>query len=136
MQSLRILLFAALFCLGGCATLSEADRSALQRGGVSPQLQQRMAVFDPLELSDIMELSQKKISSEFLLRYLRSTAHVYTLDSQDVVLLRQAGVQNKVIDYLMATPSLYAMRYSEPGYRYEPYYYYNRPIVIIRGRHR
>lgn len=136
MKFLRIILAAALLGLGGCASLSEADRAALAHGTVSPNLRERMNAFDPLEISDIMELSHKRIAPDFIIRYLRSTAHVYTLDSQDVVLLRQAGVASNIVDYLLATPSLYGMRYADPGYRYEPYYYYNRPIVIVRDRGR
>ena len=136
MKFLPLLTGVALLWLGGCATLTDADRAALQQHGVSPKVAERMKYEMPLELADIMELSQKKLPQEFILRYLRSTTQVYNLTSQDVLQLRQAGVRSNVIDYLLATPSIYAMRYSDPWFRSEPYYYYHRPIIVVRDRRR
>lgn len=135
---MKILSLALLGCVlllvGGCATLSDTDRAALQRQRVSPELQARMDQGTSLESADIIELSRRGVPPELIVRYLRSTGRVYSLTSYDVVKLRDAGVRPGVVDYMLATPALYAPRYIEPGWGYDPYYYYNRPVIVVRHR--
>lgn len=87
-----------------------------------------------LEMADIIELTRRGLPPDFILRYLRSTGRVYSLSSLDVVKLRDAGVRPAVIDYMLSTPRLYAVRYVDPWWGYEPYYYYHRPIIVVRDR--
>ena len=124
----------ALVLLSSCATLSDADRSVLEQHRVFRPLQERMSYRETLDVGDIVELSTRGVPPDFIIRYLRNTAHVYALTSHEVVKLREAGVRPAVIDYMLSTPSIYAVRYEEPFYHYEPYYYYHRPIVIVRDR--
>lgn len=139
MKSLPIAACLCLALLSGCATLSDADRAALQQHRVPPPLQERMNHRESLELADVTELSRRGVPPDFIMRYLRSTGRVYSLSSLDVVKLRDAGVRPGVIDYMMSTPALYAPRYADPWYGYgyygyDPHYYYNRPVVIVRDR--
>ena len=135
MKILPLVFGCALLLLGGCVTLSDADHAALQQHRVPPALQERMDRGISLELADIIDLSRRGLSPEFILRYLRSTGRVYSLSSYDVVKLRDAGVRPAVIDFMLATPGLYGQRYVEPWWGYEPYYYH-RPIIILRDGHR
>lgn len=128
------LLLGCALLLGGCATLSESELALLQRQRVSPDLQERMDEGRALEVSEVIELSRRGVPPDFIVRYLRSTGRVYSLSSFDVVKLRDAGVRPGVIDYMLSTPSLYAPRYTEPWWGYEPYYYYHRPIIVVRDR--
>lgn len=131
---LPLVLGCALLLVGGCATLSDTDRTALQRQRVPAELQERMDSGSPLELAEIIELSRRGVSPELIIRYLRSTGRVYSLTSYDVVKLRDAGVRPGVVDYMLSTPALYAPRYVEPGWGYDPYYYYHRPVIVVRHR--
>src|SRR5581483_6658484 len=116
-----------LFC-AGCAGIGERDRVALQRHGVSAMVEDKMLHGDWLSLNDIVELSQRGLSPQFIIRYLDATAPVYRLSSSDVVQLRHAGVSPEVIDYLLATPEYYARRVY-----YAPYPYYPYPTVFVAG---
>jgi hypothetical protein len=136
MKFLPLLLGGALLLLGGCATLSESERAVLQRQKVPPSLQERMDQGRSLEIADVIELSRRGVPPDFIVRYLRGTGRVYSLNSLDVVKLREAGVRPGVIDFMLSTPGLYAPRYVEPWWGYEPYYYYHRPIIVVRDRGR
>jgi hypothetical protein len=127
----------AALTLGGCATLSTADRSMLQEHRVSEQTLDKMTHHEPLDLTGISELARKKVPSGFIVRYLHNSGQVYRLNTQDVVQLRQAGVGAEVIDYMLATPAMYAPRYVDSWYYYDPYFpYYGPPYIVVRGRHR
>jgi hypothetical protein len=133
----------ALGLLAGCATLTQNDQALLQQHHVSPALYSRMVHVDPLALSDIIELTQRHLSPDFIIYYLSSTRVAYRLTARDLSNLRNAGVSKQVIDYLLSTPPRYAPApyyyppvnyYYGPGY-YAPGYYpgYVYPRVIIGG---
>ncbi len=134
MKVLPLVLGCALLLLGGCATLSDTDLAALQRQRVPPALLDRMDRGAALELADVIELSRRSVPPELIVRYLRSSGRVYSLTSYDVVKLRNAGVKPGVVDYMLSTPALAAPRYVEPWWGYDPYYYYHRPVIVVRQR--
>ena len=134
MKVFPIVVGCVLLLLGGCATLSDADRTTLRRSRVPPALQDRMESGASLELADVIELTRRGLPPDFILRYLRATGRVYSLSSLDVVKLRDAGVRPAVIDYMLSTPRLYAVRYADPWWGYEPYHFYHRPIIVVRDR--
>lgn len=119
------------FLLAGCATLNQADRDMLRQHRVSTPLCSKMTHGGRLSTADILELSEKRVSAPFIVHYLRSTLAVYALNSDDVVLLRQAGVNRQVIDYLLATPRLYAPQYDALWYDDDPFWWsYPTPIIL------
>lgn len=149
MRAASLSTLALAFALAGCVTLSEADQSLLRKHRVSNDLYARMLRHERLTLADVMELSEKRVNPEFILRYLRSSAAVYRLSSDDVVLLRRAGVKGAVIDYMLKTPSLFApvvdpLWYDDPlwwDYPRRTFYYtggrhYHRHHHHDGGRHR
>jgi len=135
---------AAIGLLAGCATLNQNDQALLQQHHVSPALYSRMVHEDPLALSDIVELTQRQLSPDFIVYYLSSTRAAYRLSQRDISNLRKAGVSKQVIDYLLSTPARYAPApyyypavnyYYGPGYYGGPGYYpgYAYPRVYIGG---
>lgn len=90
---------------------------------------------DVLTLTEIIELAEKKVPVPFVLRYLRNTVGVYHLRSDDVVVLRKAGVSSQIIDYLMATPTLYPRQFGDPFYYYDDDYWWGLPPLIVHDRH-
>jgi len=120
------LLFAVVLTgLAGCATLSRTDRYMLEDHHVTPALYARMIHEEPLSLTDVIELSQRHLSPGFIIHYLSSTYAVYRLDREDIARLRNAKVDQGVINYLMDTVPLYAPRpYGDPYVRPYPYPYY------------
>lgn len=127
----------ALFALAlaSCATLSQSDRIALQHYDVPPLIYDKMVHGESLSVPDIVELSKKGLSPRFIIRYLRSTDAVYHLTSQDVVRLSREGLDQEVLDYLLATPEFYGPR----GISGDPYFGQSYPYgyypVIVGGFH-
>ena len=123
---------AALF-LAGCATLTPAERNLLSQHHVAAPVREKMANYEPLALSDIVELSKSTIPPPFIIRYVEDTSAVYHLRTEDVLQLRQAGVSPEVIDYLLATPTIAARYYDSSPY---PYYYSYPSVFVVRGHRR
>lgn len=63
----------------------------------------------PIDLNDIMALSKQKVSDEIVLRYLKARRTIYSPAPAEIEQLRAAGVSQVVINYILSTPSLYAM---------------------------
>ena len=140
MSPTKILPIIAAICalaLGACA-LDHRDRSFLQQHGVGGPLYEKMLHGEPLELADIIELSQRGLPPPFILHYLHDTYYVYHLKPEDVQEMRRAGVAREIVDYLLATPGLYAPRigpypYGPYDYGYYGYGYYGPPPYIYPG---
>ena len=124
---------AALF-LAGCATLSDPERNVLRQHRVSAQLYAKMEHRERISLPDVMELSEKRVPPPFILSYLRSTYAVYRLTSDDVIVLRNAGVNRQVIDYLLATPTIFAPSY-DPWWYADDLYWWDYPTVFVSHGH-
>lgn len=142
MKYMHLVSTLGVTALAGCATLTRTDRYLLQDHNVPPPLYARMTHREPLSLTDIIDLSQRQLAPGFIVNYLRSTYAVYRLSGPDVARLRQAKVSQKVIDYLLATPSMdgpeYYYSYRRP-YRYGVYPcdYYDAPVIVVAPyRHR
>ncbi len=140
MKSLRFISALLLAGLAGCVTLNRTDRSLLLEHHVPPSLFATMSHGEPLSLSDVIELTQLQLSPRFIVHYLGSTGAVYRLGSQDVLRLSRAKVSPEVIDYLLATPSMYAPQIAYPyqPYRYGPYPFDDGfgPVVVVAPFHR
>jgi hypothetical protein len=115
-RTLPALAITAVF-LAGCAALSDNEKMMLSQRGVSQSLVDRMSHREPLDLDDVILLSRRNVPSSFVVRYIRSTSAVYQLNSSDVTRLRKAGVDRRVVDYMLATPRL----------AWEPYGVYHGP---------
>lgn len=115
----------AALALCACETLSHDDRVVLGRHDITPALSAKMSHGEPLAVADVVELTQKGLPAAFILRYLRSTEASYTLTVDDVSRLKAAAVNPDVINYLLATPSLYGPHVYPypPPFPYDGYYY-------------
>lgn len=120
MKASPLIAAVCALALGACSVLDHRERDFLQQHGVAGPLYEKMRHGEPLEIPEIIELSQKGLPSQFIIHYLRDTYFVYHLKPEDVQELRRAGVAREVIDYLLATPGLYAPRLGPP-YPYGPY---------------
>jgi hypothetical protein len=135
---LRSLPLLLALMIAGCETLDNGDRSILRQHHVSRAVYDKMLHNEQLELPDIIELSKRGLPDPFIIHYLKSTYSVYQLTSGDVATLTRAGVSRGVVDYMLATPSLYGPRAYPYWYAGEPYGLYpysNPPPVIIVSPH-
>lgn len=105
-----IVLILALL-MAGCASTAQRkqDMSAVTASGVPQLVISKMEYNQPIDLSDISELSKNKVSDDIVLRYLRFRRTIYALETKDIDQLRTDGVSQPVIDYLLSTPTLYGM---------------------------
>ncbi|HUJ08708.1 MAG TPA: glycine zipper domain-containing protein [Verrucomicrobiae bacterium] len=95
--------------------MDEQQREILERQ--SPQTMQRVEQGQPLGLADIKALAKAGISDEVIISQIRNSHVVYRLTTAEIIDLKDAGVSNRVIDFMINTPSLYP-----PSPR--PRYYY------------
>jgi hypothetical protein len=61
----------------------------------------------PLGTADVKMLARSGISDEVIISQIRNSRTVYHLSAADILDLKDAGVSEKVIDFMINTPSLY-----------------------------
>ena len=59
----------------------------------------------PLGIEDVKSLAKAGLSDDLIVSQIRSSATVYHLGTADIILLKNSGVSEKVIDYMINTPS-------------------------------
>ena len=69
----------------------------------APVTYQRVEQGQPLSIADIKALAKAGISEDIIISQLRASRSIYHLSTADIIDLRDAGVSNKVIDYMINT---------------------------------
>ena len=86
----------------------EMDSEARERVQYqSPQTLQRFDQGQPLGLADIKALSKAGVSDEVIISQIRNSRVVYRLSTAEIIDLKDSGVSQRVIDFMINTPSLY-----------------------------
>jgi len=98
--------------------MDQQQRETLER--TSPQTMQRVEQGQPLGLADIKALTKAGVSDEVVISQIRNSRVVYRLTTAEIIDLKDSGVSEKVIDFMINTPSLYPPPPPRPRY----YYYY------------
>ena len=73
----------------------------------SPQTLQRIEQGQPLGLADIKALSRAGVSDEVIMSQIRNSRSAYRLTTAEIIDLKESGVSQRVIDYMINSPSLY-----------------------------
>ncbi|WP_218188395.1 hypothetical protein, partial [Desulfosarcina cetonica] len=76
----------------------------------APQTLQRVEAGQPLTAADVQALVQAGISDDLIISQIRNSRTVYHLTTADIIALRNSGVSNRVIDYMINTPSRFHPR--------------------------
>ena len=71
----------------------------------APQTYVRVEQGHPLSVADVKALAQAGIGDELIISQVRNSHTVFHLSSADIIDLKNAGVSEKVIDFLIETPS-------------------------------
>jgi hypothetical protein len=137
LRSLSFLAALALLgSLAGCATSAQmqSDLNTLADNGVPPALYRKAQQGVILDLPDVATLARRNVPDDITLRLLQRTRATYTLAVQDVERLKKAGVSDRVINYLLATPQLYPrVEYVPAPYGwYGPGWYDPGPVIIVQ----
>lgn len=81
------------------AALDEQDRKVMERS--SPRTVDRMDRGEPLTINDVIKLSQGGVSDDTIIRYMQDTGSSYTLSQAQIRRLQDAGVSQRVINYMI-----------------------------------
>lgn len=83
------------------ASLDEQDRKIMEK--TSPRTVDRMDRKEPLTINDIIKLSQGGVSDDTIIRYIQETRTTYNLSQAQINRLQEAGVSQRVINYMIDT---------------------------------
>ncbi len=94
---------AAVVLAGGLigAALDQQDKRVMQQS--SPRTVDRMERGEPLTLNDIIKLSQGGIADDTIINYIHEKDTVYNLTQAQTRRLQDAGVSQRVINYMINT---------------------------------
>jgi len=81
------------------ASLDESEQRRLERQ--SPQTYRRVDHGERLSVNDIINLSKSDISDDKIIDLIKKTESRYTLNNYQIERMRDAGVSEKVINYMM-----------------------------------
>ena len=99
---------------------NQQQRETLARQ--SPQTMQRVEQGQPLGLADIKALAKAGVSDEVIISQIRNSRSSYRLSTVEIIDLKDSGVSERVIDFMINTPSLYPPPPPRPP-RHPRYYY-------------
>lgn len=71
----------------------------------SPQTYQRVQQSQPLSVADVKSLVAAGIKDDLIISQIRSSHTVFHLASADIIGLKQAGVSDRVVDFMINTPT-------------------------------
>lgn len=83
------------------AALDEQDRRIMDQR--SPSTVQRMDEQRPLTVNDVIQLSEGGVSDDTIINYMRKTDSRYRLSQAQIRRMQNAGVSQRVINYMIDT---------------------------------
>ncbi|GAB6111672.1 hypothetical protein JCM14713_14300 [Desulfomicrobium salsuginis] len=70
----------------------------------APATYERVREDSPLEVSDVKELARAGVGDDLIISQIRSSRTVYHLDTAEIIDLKNSGVSERVIDFMINTP--------------------------------
>ncbi|MGA2247192.1 MAG: YMGG-like glycine zipper-containing protein [Verrucomicrobiota bacterium] len=105
------LIGAAAGALAGGLIGNTADREQDARlSAQAPRAYVPVAPGRPTSVPDVEAMAKAGVSDDVIINQITNTRTVYHLAATDVIGLRQAGVSDKVLNFMINTPSLWAVR--------------------------
>jgi hypothetical protein len=71
----------------------------------APQTLERIEQDQPLTVLDVQSLAKAGISDDLIISQIRNSRTVYHLNTADIIALKNAGVSERVIDFMINTPT-------------------------------
>lgn len=81
-------------CMTGYTTLHRERRQMVERDSLAPP---------PMTINDVIALSQDSVSADVIISQMKATDSYFRLTTDDIVTLRKAGVNDKVINAMIQT---------------------------------
>jgi len=116
-MNLRPILASLLLVAGlsGCATFTDAELGQIRQRGVSSAVVGKMQNGRVLSPGDVIELTRRGVSDNFIIRQIDDAGVDYILNRDDVKRLQAAHVSRPVMDALFAASDDFASIYAPPG---------------------
>jgi len=103
------LIGAAAGALTGALIGNAADREQEARWQVlAPPSPIPAVPTQPTSIADVKAMAKAGVSEDVIISQIRNTRTIYHLAAADVIGLRDAGVSEKVLNYMLNTPSQWA----------------------------
>jgi outer membrane lipoprotein SlyB len=100
------LIGAAVGAVAGGLIGNSMDRQQQERlRQQAPQTYARVDQGQPLSVADVKALARAGINDDVIISQIRNSHTVYHLSAGDIIDLRDAGVSNRVIDFMINTPA-------------------------------
>ncbi|MEI8290033.1 MAG: YXWGXW repeat-containing protein [Verrucomicrobiota bacterium] len=100
------LIGAAAGALAGGLIGNAADREQAARlRAQAPQTYTRVDQGAPLSIADVKALAKAGISEDVIINQIHNSRTIFHLSAADIIDLRDAGVSNKVVNYMIDTPA-------------------------------
>ena len=106
---------AAGVIAGGLVGNSMDQEQQARLRAQSPQTYVRVDQGQPLAVADVKALARSGISDDVIISQIRNSRTVYHLSAADIIDLRDAGVSNRVIDFMINTPGIYGATPAPPA---------------------
>jgi outer membrane lipoprotein SlyB len=87
--------------IGNSMDQQQRDRLRQQ----APQTYARVDEGRPLSVADVKALARAAVSDDIIISQIRNSHTAYHLSAADIIDLRDSGVSNRVIDFMINTPS-------------------------------
>lgn len=99
-----VVIGAAVGAAGGAligAALDAQDRKTLEKN--SPETLQRIDNKEQLTSYDVKSMSENGLSDDVIIGQIEATKSVFNLTSKEIIALKNAGVSQKVIEFMIHT---------------------------------
>lgn len=96
---------AAVGAVAGGAIGHGMDQAQQAQDARLARAQQQARQTPPLSITDIESLTRAKVSDDLIINQIRNSGTVYHLSSAEIIDLKKSGVSEKVINYMINTPS-------------------------------
>jgi outer membrane lipoprotein SlyB len=101
------LIGAAAGAVGGLLIGNSMDQEQNARlRAQAPQTYVKVDQGQPLSVADVKALAKAGISEDVIINQIKNSRTVYHLSTADIIDLRDSGITDKVINYMINTPSL------------------------------
>jgi len=100
------LIGAAAGAVGGGLIGNSVDQEQNARlRAQAPQTYVKVNQGQPLSVADVKALAKSKINDDVIINQISSTHSVFHLSAADIIDLRDTGVSDRIINFMIATPS-------------------------------
>lgn len=93
---------------GGLIGKSMDQEARARLRAEAPQTYARVDQGQPLAVADVKAMVKAKISDDVIMSQIRSTHTIYRLSAPDIIDLHEAGVSQKLTEFMINTPTLNA----------------------------